>query len=91
MTATPAEVADATVWIVDLDGVLWLAGQPIGDVASAVAALRARGARVVFATNNSAPTSTELLARLDRLGVAADPADLVTSAGAAASLVELGV
>ena len=90
MTATPAEVADATVWIVDLDGVLWLAGQPIGDVASAVAALRARGARGVFATNNSAPTTDQLLARLARVGIEADPGDLVTSARVAASLLEPG-
>jgi 4-nitrophenyl phosphatase len=82
--------ASARLWIVDLDGVIWLSGAPIGAVGEAVAALRSTGVRVVFATNNSAPTSTELLVRLHRLGVAADPADLVTSAGAAASLVEPG-
>jgi HAD superfamily hydrolase (TIGR01450 family) len=90
MTQTPAAVADAQVWIVDLDGVLWLAGEPIGDVASAVTALRDRGVRVVFATNNSAPTTEQLVARLARVGIAADPDDLVTSARVAASLLEPG-
>ena len=90
MMPTPAEVVDARVWIVDLDGVLWLAGEPIGDVASAVAALRGRGARVVFATNNSAPTTEQLVARLARVGIDADPDDLVTSARVAASLLEPG-
>jgi HAD superfamily hydrolase (TIGR01450 family) len=82
--------SSAKLWIVDLDGVIWLSGDPIGKVAEAVAALRARGARVVFATNNSAPTGEELLARLERLGVTSSKADLVTSAGAAATLVEPG-
>jgi 4-nitrophenyl phosphatase len=45
---------------------------------------------VVFATNNSAPTTDELLARLERFGVTSSVADLVTSAGAAASLVQPG-
>ena len=78
MTPTPAAVADAQVWVVDLDGVLWLAGEPIGDVASAIGALRDRGVRVVFATNNSAPTTEQLVARLARVGIDAEPDDLVT-------------
>jgi 4-nitrophenyl phosphatase len=90
MNPLPAEVAEAQIWIVDLDGVLWLAGDPIGDVASAVADLRARGRRVVFATNNSAPTTDELIARLARIGIEAVAEDLVTSARVAASLLEPG-
>jgi glycerol 3-phosphatase-2 len=83
-------LADATVWIVDLDGVLWLAGEPIGDVAGAVDALRSHGRRVVYATNNSSPTTDQLLARLARIGIEAAPEDLVTSARVAASLLEPG-
>ncbi len=93
MTARPAPaatLASASLWIVDLDGVVWLAGDPIGDVGEAVTALRARGKRVVFATNNSAPTTDELLARLERAGIAASADDLATSAAAAASLVRPG-
>jgi HAD superfamily hydrolase (TIGR01450 family) len=90
MTTAPAALAEASVWIIDLDGVLWLAGEPIGDVAGAVAALQHRGARVVFATNNSAPTTEQLLARLASVGVVAGPDDLVTSARVAASLLEPG-
>jgi HAD superfamily hydrolase (TIGR01450 family) len=82
--------ASASLWIVDLDGVVWLTGQPIGDAAGAIADLRASGVRVAFATNNSAPTTGELLARLDRLGVEASPADLATSAGAVASMLTPG-
>ena len=78
------------LWIVDLDGVVWLSGEPIGDVAGAVSLLRSRGARVVFATNNSATTVDELGNRLRRVGIEARAADLVSSAGAVASLLEAG-
>jgi HAD superfamily hydrolase (TIGR01450 family) len=82
--------ASATLWIVDLDGVIWLSGQPIGDVAGAVDALRRGGKRVVFATNNSAPTTAELVGLLGGCGVQAKPDDLASSAKAAASLLDAG-
>jgi len=80
----------AQLWIVDLDGVIWLTGEPIGDVSSAITALRSHGRRVVFATNNSAPTTEELRARLERIGIDAPAEDLATSAAAAASLLSPG-
>ncbi len=82
--------AAASLWIVDLDGVIWLTGEPIGAVAEAVAHLRSCGIRLAFATNNSAPTTDELLARLDRIGVAASAGDLATSAAAVASMLDPG-
>lgn len=81
---------EGSSWIVDLDGVVWLAEEPIPGSAEAVARLRDRGIRVVFATNNAAPTVAELLARLDKAGIDADRHDLVTSAQAAASMLEPG-
>jgi ribonucleotide monophosphatase NagD (HAD superfamily) len=45
---------------------------------------------VLFATNNSWPTVSELVARLEGCDIPAVPADLVTSAGAAVGLVEPG-
>ena len=83
----PTTFASATLWIVDLDGVVWLTGEPIGPVDRAVADLRDHGIRVVFATNNSAPTTVELLGRLDRIGIDAPADDLATSAAAVASLL----
>ncbi len=88
--STASAFGSASLWIVDLDGVVWLSGEPIGEVGKAIAALRARGVRVVFATNNSAPTTAELLGRLERLGVIGSADDLVSSAGAAASLLDPG-
>jgi 4-nitrophenyl phosphatase len=79
-----------SVWIIDLDGVIWLSGEPIGDVAGAVARLRQAGVTAAFATNNSAPTTQDLLDRLSRVGIAAVPEDLASSAEAAASLLDPG-
>jgi HAD superfamily hydrolase (TIGR01450 family) len=83
-------VVRGAVWILDLDGVVWLTGRPIGDAAGSVERLRGAGVRVVFVTNNSAPTTDELLERFRRIGIPADASDLAGSADAAASLLEPG-
>lgn len=73
----------------DLDGVVWLADDPIPGAADAVARLRAAGVPVAFVTNNSAVPVGEVAAKLARHGI--DPGDgVVTSAQAAAGLVEPG-
>jgi HAD superfamily hydrolase (TIGR01450 family) len=77
-------------WVLDLDGVLWLADQPLPGAAEAVGRLRAAGRRVIFLTNNSSLTVAEYLDKLAGVGVPAVGPDLVTSAQAAASLVEPG-
>ncbi len=82
--------APAGTWLVDLDGVVWLAERPIHGAADAIARLRESGTRVVFATNNSAPTIDELVARLSKAGIDAGPEDLVTAAQAAASMLAPG-
>jgi glycerol-1-phosphatase len=76
-------------WVLDLDGVVWLADRPIPGAGAAVARLRAAGERVLFATNNSALTLAAQEGRLARLGLDAH-GDVVTSAVAAARLVEAG-
>jgi HAD superfamily hydrolase (TIGR01450 family) len=86
----PETFASASLWIVDLDGVVWLTGEAIGPVAEAVGTLRNHGIRVVFATNNSAPTTAELLSRLAAIDIESTTDDLATSADAVASLLEPG-
>jgi len=80
----------AMTWVLDLDGVVWLADHPIPGSAEAVARLRARGERVVVVTNNSSMTVGAYLAKLERLGVPTAAEDLVTSAQVAATLVDPG-
>lgn len=77
-------------WALDLDGVLWRGDAPVPGAAAAVARLRAAGTRVVFVTNNAGATVAEHLAKLERMGVAATPDDLLTSAQAAAMLLAPG-
>ena len=77
-------------WVIDLDGVIWLAQQAIPGSADAIARLRAAGIGVLFATNNALPTLAELVAQLAAVGIPAGPSDLVTSAQAAASLLAPG-
>ena len=77
-------------WVLDLDGVVWLAGNPLPGAADAIGQLRAAGRRVLFLTNNSGPTRAEQIAKLKAAGVDADPGELVSSAQAAAALIDPG-
>lgn len=79
----------AVTWVLDLDGVVWLSDEPIAGAADAVARLRARGERVLFATNNSSVRVADQEAKLERFGIPAR-GDVVTSAMAGARLVEPG-
>jgi len=82
---------DAThACVVDLDGVVWLAGEPLRGAAEGVAELRRRGVPVLFATNNAALTIDELLGRLAAMRIDADRSQIATSAQAAASLLASG-
>jgi glycerol 3-phosphatase-2 len=76
-------------WVLDLDGVIWLADQPLPGAADAVARLRAAGERVLFVTNNSYARVGDQEAKLARFGIPAQ-GDVVTSAMAGATLVEAG-
>ena len=76
-------------WVLDLDGVVWLADLPIPGSSDAVARLELAGEELVFVTNNSHPTLEEYDAKLAAHGIAAR-GRVVTSAMAAATLVAPG-
>lgn len=76
--------------ILDLDGVIWLADEPIPGAPEAVRRLRDAGHRVLFVTNNSNPTVAALVAKLGAMGVRAEADEIVNSSQAAAALVEPG-
>ena len=80
---------NAMTVLCDLDGVVWLAGEPIPGSVAAIERLRRAGRRVVFVSNSSAPTIAEHTAALARIGIAAD-GDVVSSSTAAAELLHAG-
>jgi glycerol 3-phosphatase-2 len=71
----------------DLDGVIWRGEEAVPGSADGVARLRQAGFRIGFLSNNSSLTVGEVVAKLDRVGVATDPTDVLTSALAAAALL----
>lgn len=87
---TARSVGHGGTWVIDLDGVVWLAGEPIAGVSQAIEELRGAGRRVLFASNNSSPTLAELQARLQRVGIHATDQEIVTSAQAAATIIDPG-
>jgi 4-nitrophenyl phosphatase len=66
--------------ILDMDGVIWKGGAPIGDLPSIFKRIRGRGLKFVFATNNGTRTPEEYEQKLARLGVEIDASQVVTSA-----------
>lgn len=86
MAAEPGQWERIEFVLCDLDGVVWLAHDPIPGAAEAVARLRASGRRVLFVTNNSMSTVAEQEAALAACEIPAI-GDVVTSAQAGASLV----
>lgn len=84
-------LADAYAGVVlDLDGVVYLAAQPIPGAADAIAAVRDRGVAVAFATNNAARTAADVATQLVDMGIDARPDDVVTSSMAAAAMIDPG-
>lgn len=67
---------------------LWVGERPVPGSAEAVERLRAAGERVVFFTNNSNNPVPAYMEKLQRMGIAATPDDLITSAQAAASMLD---
>ncbi|WP_346623488.1 HAD-IIA family hydrolase [Blastococcus montanus] len=75
------------VALLDLDGVVYVGPDAVPGVPAALATAREAGMRLGFVTNNAARTPDEVAGHLSRLGVPADPADVITSSQAAASVV----
>jgi len=85
MMSSSARLAEQyDVALLDLDGVVYLAEQPVAGAPEALAQVREAGMRLAFVTNNASRTPEQVAALLHRVGVPAEPAEIVTSAQAAA-------
>ena len=65
--------------VLDLDGVVYNDQDLIPGAAEAIAAIRSRGIRVVFNTNNSARTRETYVERLTAMGITSDVGEIFTS------------
>jgi HAD superfamily hydrolase (TIGR01450 family) len=73
--------------ILDLDGCVWIGGEPTPGAPEAVAELREAGKRVAFATNDPRHPTEEYVARLWAAGIQASLGDVVTVGGAVQHLL----
>src|SRR5437867_310674 len=73
--------------LVDLDGVVYRADQVVPGASRALEHVRMLGIPVLFLTNNSSRTPSEVAEKLTRLGVRATAADVLTSAMATAAML----
>ncbi|MGH9207232.1 MAG: HAD-IIA family hydrolase, partial [Acidimicrobiales bacterium] len=77
-------------WVLDLDGVVWLSDKPVPGSSEAIGELQRRHTDIVFLTNNSSATISEYVSKLDKMGIVVRAGDVISSAQAAASLLEPG-
>jgi glycerol-1-phosphatase len=75
------------VGLLDLDGVVYLGGAVIPGAAQALRKAAAAGMRLAYITNNAFRTPAAIAELLTSFGVQAGPADVVTSAQAAARVL----
>lgn len=78
------------VWILDLDGVVWLLNDVLEGAKEAIEKIRGMDSDVRFVTNNSVLTVSSYLKKFAGFGIEAHEHELFTSSMAAASLVAKG-
>jgi glycerol 3-phosphatase-2 len=71
--------------IIDLDAVVWVGSTAVPGAVAAIAALRARGIRLMFMTNDPRGSRADYAARLMRLGVGVRDDEIVTAGSALAA------
>lgn len=76
--------------VFDLDGVCYRGDRAVEGAAETIEAVRRSGIGVAFATNNAARTPDQIAEKLERLGLPVASEDIVSSALAAARLLEPG-
>jgi glycerol 3-phosphatase-2 len=75
------------VALLDLDGVVYIGGAPIPGAPEALHKAKRHGMHLAYVTNNASRTPAAVAALLGHMNVPAHPADVVTSAQAAARLL----
>jgi 4-nitrophenyl phosphatase len=73
--------------ILDMDGVLWKADAPIGDLPVIFDLIDQKGLKVAFATNNGTRTPEQYVERMLGFGVSIEPWQVVTSSQGVAHML----
>jgi len=89
VTGFPAgsPLAGRDALLVDLDGVVYAAAEPIPYAAASIAAAQTAGLRVGYVTNNAARTDEQVAEQLRGFGLEAQARDVITSPQAALDLL----
>ncbi len=86
---TASELLEKTkVFLLDMDGTLYVDDAPIGRMKETLAALRRAGKKLVYCTNNSSKTPEEYVRKLEKIGLWGDGDMVYTSAIAAAEYLK---
>src|ERR1700753_625156 len=75
------------VALLDLDGVVYIGGKAVPGAREALTEAQQQGMRLAYVTNNASRTPAAVAQILTGMGMPAQPADVVTSAQAAARLL----
>ena len=75
-------LADKKLFLLDMDGTIYLGDRLFDGAAAFLQRVRERGGRYVFLTNNSSRGTDAYIEKLARMGIAAQPEDFLTSADA---------
>ena len=75
-------VNNTQVFLLDMDGTVYIDDEPIGNMRETLSALRKSGRKIVYCTNNSSKTAEEYVRKLTRLNLYGE-GDLVYTSGMA--------
>ena len=78
------DLARIRLWLFDMDGTLYLGEQLFPFTKALLRAIREKGGRYLYLTNNSSRSVPDYVRKMERLGIAAEGSDFLTSAQATA-------
>ena len=67
------------IFLLDMDGTIYIGDKPIGGMSETLAAIRASGRKVVYCTNNSSRTADEYVQKLKKIGLYGEGDEIYTS------------
>ncbi len=80
----PRMLSDARLFLLDMDGTLYLGDEVIEGAHDFIRTLERTGRRYIYLTNNSSRAGTDYIARLRKLGFPCEPENVFTSGMATA-------